>query len=121
MAFTVPNFNLDINIWRFTSGPPAVPDVAVKGNLAWGRRTSSLQGIEDPLGEPFMTLLLPPATDVRSSKCNPGHDWVEAPAGSGRFYLVVGVDDIGKGFANEHRAAIMVASTNFGLWPSPIP
>lgn len=121
MPFNLPTFNLDVNIWRNASGPPAAPDVTVKGNLAWGRRVSSNQGIEDPQGEPFMTLLLPPGTDIRSSRTASGFDWVEAPAGTGRLYKTLGVDDIGKGFSNEHRAAILVATSNFGVWPSPIP
>lgn len=121
MSFSVPTFNLTCNIWRNASGPPAAPDVTENCNLAWGKRSSSLQGIQDPAGEPFMTLLLPVSTDIRSSKCGAGNDWVEVPAGSGRFYEAIGVDDIGKGFSNEHRAAVLVASTHFGNWPAPIP
>lgn len=121
MPFVTPTFNIVVNVWRNASGPPAVPDLSPPANLAFGRRTSSLQGIESPSGEPFMTLLLPPGTDVRSGKCASGADWVEAPAGTGRYYAVLGVDDIGKSFANEHRAAILVATTHFGAWPSPIP
>jgi len=33
----------------------------------------------------------------------------------------VGLDDIGKGFANEHRAAVLQWTILFGFWPSPIP
>lgn len=121
MSFSVPSMPLNCNIWRNANGPPAPADVTENCNLAWGRRTSSLQGIEDPQGEPFMSLLLPAGTDIQSAKCGAGNDWVECPAGTGRFYTCIGVDDIGKGFSNEHRAAVLVATTNFGNWPTPIP
>lgn len=121
MAFTVPTFNLTSNIWRSANPPPGIPDVVVSGNLAWGRRVSSYQGLVSGLNEPLMTLLLPPGTDVRSPACATGADTVEVPAGSGRFYIVIGVDDIGKGFPNEHRAAVLSWTSVFGFWPVPIP
>ena len=121
MSFRTPTFNLTANVWRNASGPPAPPDLVVACNLAYGRRVASNQGIADPSGEPFLTLLLPPGSDIRSDKCASSADWVECPAGTGRYYRTLGVDDIGKGFPNEHRAATLVASTAFGTWPQPIP
>jgi hypothetical protein len=64
-----------------------------------------------------MNLLLPALVDIRGPQDTIGADQVEVPAGSGRWYSVVGVDDIGKGFANEHRSAALVAI--FGTWPAP--
>lgn len=121
MPFNVPTFNMMVNIWRNAAPPPALPAVVSQANLAFGRRVSSSQGIQDPAGEPYMKLLLPPHTDVQSSKCGAGNDYIEAPAGTGRYYIVIGVDDIGKGFSNEHRAVVMVATTALGAWPTPIP
>lgn len=120
MPFSVPNFNIPVNIWRQASGPPASPDVVEDANLAWGKRVSSYQGVISTPNEPVMTLLLPPGADIRGPQCSSGPDWVEAPAGSGRLYSVLGVDDIGKGFANEHRAAIIAWTDVFGSWPEPI-
>jgi hypothetical protein len=69
-----------------------------------------------------MQLLLPPLTDIRDNLCLTGSDAVEVPLGSGRWYLVVFVDDFGKGFANEHRGAMIVKPPSGApLWPSPIP
>lgn len=121
MGFTVPNFNLSVNIWRNASGPPATPDVVVMGNLAYGRRTNSVQGLYVADHEPVLQLLLPPGTDIRGPQCASLADWVEVPAGTGRIYLVFGVDDSGKGWPNEHRVASISWSTNFGAWPAPIP
>lgn len=121
MSFSVPTFNLNVNIWRNSSGPPNPPDVTSVCNLAYGRRVSMAQGIEGAPPNLLMSLLLPPGADVQSAICSGSADWVEVPAGSGRIYEVLDVDDIGKGFSNEHRIAILLASTFFGFWPAPIP
>lgn len=76
--------------------------------------------VPDPSGTPFlwMLVMLPSATDIRPPNSAGGADKVEMPAGSGRFYQVQFVDDIGKGFPNEHRFAILA---QMGVWPTPIP
>jgi hypothetical protein len=133
MAFTLPNFNLSVDIY---TGPwlTRVLRLSTTGNLAMGKRTAintlSIDPIDSTTGL-SPELLLPPLTDVRdvaSSGANLA-DIVEVPAGSGRWYWVTSVDDIGKGFSNEHRCATLlkiwegVDSTRFpGLfWPTPIP
>lgn len=124
MSFTLPTFNVDVNVW---SGgfPGGAPRASFRGNLAFGRRIQLAQGIPGDYTGPAMsmTLLLPVGTDVRDSLQVGGADGVEAPAGSGRWYLVTTVDDIGKGFPNEHRAAVLVKSLGPGglPWPTPIP
>jgi len=121
VAFTVPTFNLVVNVWRQGNAPPAVPDAFFVCNLAWGRRVSSPQGLAGSANEPLLTLLLPAGSDIRGPQCVDPDTCVEVPAGSGRIYAVVGLDDIGKGFANEHRAAVLQWTILFGFWPSPIP
>jgi len=126
MAFSVPQFPLLCNI--FSSNLIAEPRlVDVKCNLAWGRRVShpsigsALNGT-DVSFPGTITLLLPKETDIRDRFNDGGQDAVECPAGSLRFYSVVYVDDIGKGFDNEHRAAVLEKRGNeVGLWPTPIP
>lgn len=61
-----------------------------------------------------MYLLLPALTDVRCAVCGAPPDVIEVPAGSGRCYFVSFVDDISKGFASEHRLALLVFP-----WPMP--
>lgn len=124
MAFSVPTFNLLVNIWRRGSGPPAAPDVVASGNLAYSRRVQAgdVGGLANAAF--LIQLLVPVGTDVRANYCYAGGglgDWVEVPAGTGRLYAVYAVDDSGKGFSNEHRVATISPTTNFGLWPSPIP
>lgn len=121
MSFSLPTFNLMCNIWYFPNVPPAVADLSVKCNLAYGRRVNLGVNSEDSLGGTLMTLLLPPATDVRAAPQSAAGSVVEVPAGTGRFYYTLGVDDVGKGFANEHRVTILTPTGDFGLWPTPYP
>lgn len=120
MSFTVPTFNLNVNIWRNGNPRTNPPDVTAMGNLAWGRRVSYAAGLASAGPFILLTLLLPVGTDVRSSVTGAGSDLVEVPAGSGRFYDVNDVDDIGKGFTNEHRAAVLTQNSVVP-WPAPIP
>jgi hypothetical protein len=121
MAFVVPTFNIQCNIWRSGNPPPAAPDLTVECNLAFGRRVSSYQGVISVPNEPIMSLLLPPSTDIRGPQSGAQDVAVEVPAGSGRFYTILGVDDIGKGFPNEHRCALLAWTSTFGSWPIPMP
>lgn len=131
MAFTLPDFNLMCNI-HTVAGGANVFRLSVECNLALGRRTGIPYGAgEQDGGFTSLTpsLLLPALTDIRDSSCGGEMDIVEVPAGTGRWYLVTGVDDIGKGFANEHRVATLLKTWGFagngsGLtlpWPTPIP
>lgn len=121
MSFTLPTFNITCNVWSNGVNPLANPPRATfPCNLAFGRRVQNnptaggIPGIR-------MTLLLPVGTDIRSQFNASGYDTVEVPAGSGRLYWVQGVDDIGKGFPNEHRAALIYATSGYGFWPTPTP
>ena len=119
MSFSLPTFNLTCNIWHRPNVPPAAPSLSVVCNLAFGRRVGP---VSYNSGSLTMSLLLPPGTDVRTViETALGNDVIECPAGSKRYYQPLLVDDIGKGFPNEHRFALLQQITNFGLWPIPIP
>lgn len=145
MPFRVPTFNLTVNIWHNGTGVANDPDVVTAGNLSPGNRSgltlNSLGGgvlatanLAISLAE-TMFLALPGLTDIRGWGQDglAGGDNVEIPAGTGRFYAVLGVDDVAKGFANEYRRATLcpitgplVASTLntngiTGPWPLPLP
>lgn len=133
MAFTVPEFPLSCNVWRNSHTWQTVPpDVVSDCNLAYGRRVSSSSTDALAANEAgvLMMLLLPPLTDIRDLKCSAVEDLVEVPAGSGRIYRVCDVDDIGKGFPNEHRCALIIGVSTLRepgfvtvvySWPAPIP
>lgn len=132
MAFSVPDFNLTCNIY---TGPWDVGLLRVVSpcNLRMGR--GGIQAISSDAGS-FLSygnqpqLLLPAGTDIRDVSCSLVFDNVEVPAGSGRFYCVMLVDDVGKGFPNEFRCAtigkvfqgVLGSGSYPGLfWPAPIP
>ena len=120
MAYTLPTFNLVVNLWHSGHVPPAAPDLVTVGNLTPGRREITPYVLE-PGGaalEANMYLLLPAGTDIRDAKGGTGNDLAEVPAGSGRFYTVKFVDDVAFGFANEHRVAQLAGNTG---WPVPFP
>lgn len=123
-TYVPPMFNLDVRIWRGNLDPTVdPPSVITIGNLAWSKRVSApASGGTGDIGIVFAApvLLLPALTDVRSiEKGAPDNDWVEVPALSGRFYGAVYVEDLGKGFSNEHRGAILLPSSI--PFPFPIP
>lgn len=118
MSYQVPTFNLVVNVWRFPVVPPAGHSFQLTGNLAYSRRVHPIPGDASASG---MALLLPAGSDIRSPVVVIGPDVVEAPAGTGRYYSVLSVDDIGKGFSNEHRCAVLIPITTYGRWPGPVP
>lgn len=136
MPFSLPQFPLAVRIWRATNSVLNPPNVVTVGNLVFPRRAWTVPVVSEifPTASPPwffsqvpMSLLLPPLTDIRYAS-NPGAsdaDLVEVPSGSQRLYLVLYVDDVGKGFSNEHRQAIIVRATPAWTiamnYPSPVP
>lgn len=144
MGFSVPSFPLLCGVY---TGPfvGRVFRFDVMANLAFGRRVSIGGPLSYYFNEPYpivlesnAQLLTPAGTDLRDQSQHPlaafnPIDIVEVPALSGRWYLVTGVDDIGKGFPNEHRSAWLVKAgeylDNSGpggrwtgcIWPIPMP
>jgi hypothetical protein len=141
---------LSCNIYRSSSAVPGPPDVVSACNLstrphlpctAFSVASNLAAGTAHPvLGADAvesvvcsMLLLLPPGTDIQRNDDDlptSTADTVEVPAGTGRYYYVLGVDDSGKGFPNEHRIARITPWTQalidyFGssvpLWPTPYP
>lgn len=114
---------LTANIWRTGTGPPAPPAVTTPAQLRGpaihtsGQQVLLVGGNQSWPWTP--TLLMPALTDIRDQFVPGGAgDLVEVPAGSGRLYNVVLVEDVAKGFTNEHRLA---AIQKTGIWPTPIP
>lgn len=115
----VPAFNLTCDIWfgQFANPPVGPPNlVAVPCLITPGDRV--------PVASPLLYItyiLLPKGTDVARnprSLALPFGDIIEAPRGTGRFYFVRWVEDVGKGFPNEYRQAYVEACP---LWPVPYP
>jgi hypothetical protein len=130
MAYTLPTFNLRVNVYRW-NGSGYTYFATYDCNLAMGRRTSQYSSAMEPGDQGGLTpsLLLPPLTDIQDNSTGSHADVAECPAGTRRWYNVSCVDDIGKGFPNEHRIATLAKGGWFGdwitfgftPWPSPIP
>ena len=100
--------------------PPPVPsDLVADAQLRWPG-TDAVIAAGSTSGCP-MLLLVPKGTDVRGSQgfgnATGELDLIEVPAGTGRFYTALGVDDVSKGFTNEHRFVVMSQISS----PMPIP
>jgi len=109
MSFSVPTFNLVCQL--YTSGELGLLRVTTPCNLAFGRRVNAGFPVpSEPAGIPtvYMQLLLPPLTDIRSYSSSTGADLVYLVGDTSRAYTVTFVDDIGKGFVNEHRFALLL-------------
>lgn len=131
MAFTIPTFNLMCNVFTVVAGVPTLRDT-IPCNMASGRRVSQLFGAAEEDGELYGVvplLLVPMGSDVRDTSCGAEADLIEAPAGTGRWYMVTCVDDMAKGFSNEYRIVSVGKIWGFsgsGIpslppWPTPIP
>lgn len=130
-SYRLPTFNLFCDIYTgggvgfwpqpLPGGLPRVPGVACA--LVFGHRVNvPSTGGTGSAGVPIlaMSLLLPPLTDLRGLQDGlTGPDVVECPVGSGRWYGCAWVDDIGKGYPNEHRTGCLLALED--VWAPPYP
>jgi len=132
VAFTLPQFPLDCDVWR---GPWLTKTFAFTSecNLAFGKRVQQqFQDVDipEPQVSSFqMALLLPPLTDLNDQWMGLENDVIEVPSGSGRWYGLSCFDDMAKGFDNEYRLALItkigeaVDPTRYAglVWPNPVP
>jgi len=113
---------LVVAIWNPPTVPPAAPSLTPPGQLRGpsihvsGEQFVGVGLFSFEAGLP--TLLVNALTDIRDQFTAGGASIVEVPQGSGRFYDVVMVEDVAKGFLNEHRMALI---SKRGIWPAPIP
>lgn len=134
MPFSIPAFNLTVAVFDFHSTPlpPVTPRLTCLGNLAIGRVSRVVEWEARTNAAPrslamSSCLLVPKLTDIRDAACSGGEgDLLEVPQGSGRIYWVTYVEDVAKGFDNEHRMVIMQKVFTYGpfaiyRWPTPMP
>lgn len=122
MAFVLPTFNQTADIYTWNpAGPPTVIRFNVECQIRPPAMTNASAAVVSASSHCGMVLLVPKETDIRDFYTTPGNnpDVIECPPGSGRKYIAYFVDDVAKGFANEHRFVIL---QKYGFsWPIPIP
>jgi hypothetical protein len=133
MPFQAPTFISQVRLWHGGGGGGvyATPDLTFMGTLSVGRRRllPPNVGVPGSFSQLQAELLCPKLTDIRATWNNILADLVEVPGGSKRFYDVKWVDDVGKGFVNEYRLALIYMRVNptgggtaFGFsLPVPLP
>lgn len=100
MAYTLPNFNLVIDQFRPPAAFPGVPTSSYAGQFYVNSRVPEWAiYLTDYLWRSLSILRVPAGTDVVIG------DVVEIGSGSGRFYVVCGVEPTHLGFANEYLSA----------------
>jgi len=99
-VYTLPTFNISINVWHDPNVPPAAPDDTYAAQLYINPRP---QG-QDSIGLAAY-IRVPMGTDLRVN------DTVEAAAGDGFYYSVWALDRMHRGFTNEYLvgAAVQIA------------
>lgn len=116
MPFRSPTLNLNANIWP-AQGDSQVPPPAGLNFLTTPcqirvYRTAFLLNAAE-LNASLIGLVLAKGSVIGSAGDNNAFaDLVEVPANSQRFYLVVAVEDVAKGFDNEYRLAALVRVFN---------
>lgn len=137
MVFRLPSMPLTIDRYQaYTSGGTKYGLFTSQflGNLSQGKRTlSDFSEVTKIIGGItcyglVSELLCPKLQDVRPATDVAVADLLEIPAGSKRLYVVLHVDDVAKGFANEYRivfccrvAQAVVFTTSTVAVPSPLP
>lgn len=118
MAFVPPTFNLTANVWHNPNPVTNPPDLVVSCQLRAPGKQSGFMALTATVLILSWEILFPALTDIRDARNGLGQDLVEVPAGSGRLYEGLLVDDVAKGFTNEYRILYVQKAGN---WPTPIP
>jgi hypothetical protein len=120
MPYVIPQFPMMCQVYTGGVVLPVNLRLTVPCNLAYGKRVWTQYWDWGTSGENavFTCVLFPALSDVRDYSSSSGRDALVLPAGSGRAYIVDFVDDLGKGFPNEHRFCLC---EKLIPWPTPIP
>jgi hypothetical protein len=111
MGFSLPQFPLTVNVWRFGNATTNPPDVVTQANLVAGRRSADGDSVQVPaVASPIIPewILVPWGTDIRGDIDTSGTpDTVEVASGDGKFYTVHYVQRVAYGFSNQHLRATL--------------
>lgn len=126
MAFVKPTLNILFNYWErddwgFSGETPTAPTYA---NLAGQLRPNAknftvISSILE--GSSTQELCLPASPLMNMPSWQDGDfpsypDIVEVPSGSKRWYFIIDLEYVGKGFMNENRVALIVKTSTWDYW-----
>lgn len=113
----VPTFNLTCNVWF---GNTIFPTFAAPSLAGLPCQLKPGDFVFSPFNFNAMYLCVPARTNIHWNRSGfPfGSDGVECPAGSGHYYRVAYVNDVGRGFSNEYRFALISDASPI---PTPLP
>jgi len=119
-----PTFNLTCDIWHQPAGappflaPPIAPTlVGVPCKLSWGELVSTVDTGGILLNWAYIGM--DKATDIHWARGGfPGNDYLECPPGSGMWYKVMFVFNVGYQYPNDYRVARCLPVAPF---PTPLP
>jgi hypothetical protein len=130
MPYSLPTFNLLAKAkanFNFALGAnPVAPFILpnLPCNLQYARRrhdAGGVVGLTAMIDNMYLLFPMGSALKGRSSYALKWGDAVEVPQGSGRWYSVVSVDSVARGFANEFLCAVLVQPACLTalapLWP----
>lgn len=123
MAYRPPVFNLLADVYAHTeypSGTPRLTDVEAQWRGV-GKPTSVYSATAYDYFSVPTEILLPKGTDIRSiwEEATNLYDVIKLYVDGGTLpFRVFDVYDVGKGFTNEYRVAVVV---KLRPWPKPIP
>lgn len=123
MAYNPPSFNLTADIYDLADWPSGSPRLT-SISCQWrgvGKAASIYNAVSVTSFSVPTEILFPAGTDVRSlfESATSSYDIIKLyMGGSFRPFRVLDVYDIGKGFTNEYRVAVVV---KLAPWTPPIP
>ncbi len=128
MAFyNLPVFNIlaDFSVYDGVTRTVVLSSIPCQLQNNWKRGQTVVQVLDPVFGEPFDSygslVKVPAGTNVFLPNYTNGYiaTYLEVPAGSGRLYEIIQVDDCAKGFSNEYRVCLVGAV--WFEWPVPTP
>lgn len=115
-----PTLNLICNVWYNQFGHPLLGPPPTLANVPCQLRVGELVGPSPPAAARQVWICFAAGTDIAANPRGlfPIGDLIELPAGTGRYYRVDWVEDVGRGFPNQYRVA---ESHQDPPWPVPTP
>lgn len=120
MAWTLPSFNLSVDVYANAVPPPGAP--LYRSVCAWvqpRRVAGTVFNSSYPLGQtPISYLLLPTGVSLIVAATNTNYYWLQLVGMANCRMFAIHQTLVGAGHDNEH---VQLACGQFGAWPLVLP